>query len=57
MTITLRTALPELYNDLCEVIRLFYGECEIHEDADGEILRLLVGQIILIFRHTLILLV
>lgn len=37
MTITLRTALPELYNDLCEVIRLFYGECEIHEDADGEI--------------------
>ena len=35
MTITLRTALPELYNDLCEVIRLFYGECEIHEDADG----------------------
>ena len=20
-----------------EVIRLFYGECEIHEDADGEI--------------------
>lgn len=37
MTITLCTALPELYNDLCEVIRLFYGECEIHEDADGEI--------------------
>ena len=34
-TVTLKTALPEYYNDLCDVIRLFLGECEISENEGG----------------------
>ncbi len=33
--VTLTTAAPEFYNDLCEVIRLFTGECAIGEEAGG----------------------
>ena len=34
-TVTLKTALPEYYNDLCDVVRLFLGECEITENEGG----------------------
>ena len=35
--VTLHTDLPELTNDLCDVIRLFLGECEINEEPGGSL--------------------
>ena len=35
--VILQTACPEIWNDLCDVARLFLGECEIAQDGEGEI--------------------
>ena len=35
--VTLHTDLPELTNDLCDVIRLFLGECEITQEPGGSL--------------------
>ena len=35
--VTLQTANPELYNDLCDVIRLFEGECAISPEEGGSL--------------------
>ena len=36
-SVTLHTDLPELFNDLSDVIRLFLGECEISEEPGGSL--------------------
>ena len=35
--VILQTACPEIWNDLCDVARLFLGECEIAQEGEGEI--------------------
>ena len=37
--IRLETNLPEFFNELCEVIRLFLGPVEIKEDAGETLIR------------------
>ena len=34
--VILQTACPEIWNDLCDVARLFLGECEIAQEGEGE---------------------